>query len=214
MNQRQISIRHMIDATLGYLELNALVWESVPKIGAAKNELQQISFDINEAAAKQENAKRTFGKTKIALKTSIAKKADEINDVLEVYANLEGNDELARKMSDTKTDLYRLNYNDFFIKVDFIIKKAEEVQEDLITDYGLTVEQLDALKADIDQLLEINGQPRAYQIQSVVATKELEQLLADAMVILTEQLDKLMKLFSSKNSSFYIGYQKARMIVD
>jgi hypothetical protein len=117
-------------------------------------------------------------------------------------------------MSDSQWDLYRLPYNDFYIKVRSIIDKASELQEVLVSDFGLTTELITDVQNDLNQLLEIDGLPRAYQIKSSVATNEIEQLLSQASDLLYNQIDKLMSIFKHSDTNFYHGYQKARMIVD
>lgn len=60
----------------------------------------------------------------------------------------------------------------------------------------------------------MNGQPRAYKIASVQATKELEQLFTDATQILENKLDNVMKIFKRRDANFYNGYIAAREVVD
>ncbi|MGQ1890134.1 hypothetical protein ACT29H_06800 [Thermophagus sp. OGC60D27] len=204
----------MLEAVNNYLDENASKWQNIARLAAAKTELSQLIAAINSAAEAQAEAQVSYGKTKLALKKAIAAKADILNDVIEAYALTEGDDELARQMSDSRSDLYRLPYNDFYIKVRAIIDKATELQEVLVSDFGLSAEQITDVQNDLNQLLEINGLPRAYQIKSSVATSELEQLLSQASDLLYNQIDKLMSIFKHSDPGFYHGYQKARMIVD
>ncbi|MCW0483446.1 hypothetical protein N2K84_11945, partial [Prolixibacteraceae bacterium A06] len=89
----------------------------------------------------------------------------------------------------------------------------EENLEVLTTEYGVTAGQVDDLKADLDGFLALNGQPRAYRVASVQATKDLELLFAEAKVAL-EKLDKVMSIFKRRDVNFYNGYLAARVIVD
>lgn len=59
------------------------------------------------------------------------------------------------------------------------------------------------LKNDLDDFLAINGQPRAYKIASVQATKELKQLFTDATHILENKLNNVMKIFKRRDTNFY-----------
>ncbi|SFE00927.1 hypothetical protein [Thermophagus xiamenensis] len=214
MNTEQTNRLNMLEAVNNYLDENAAKWQNIARLAAAKTELSQLIAAIKSAAEAQAEAQVTYGKTKLALKKAIAAKADILNDVIEAYALTEGDDELARQMSDSRSDLYRLPYNDFYIKVEAIIDKASELQEVLVSDFGLTAEQITDVQNDLNQLLEINGLPRAYQIKSSVATKEIEQLLSDANDLLKNRIDKLMSIFKRSDPNFYHGFQKARMIVD
>ncbi|SFE65559.1 hypothetical protein [Thermophagus xiamenensis] len=214
MNTEQTNRLNMLESVNNYLDENAGKWQGISRLVAAKTELSQKIAAINAAAEAQANAQATYGKTKMALKKAIAAKADILNDVIEAYALTEGDDELARQMSDSQWELYRLPYNDFYIKVRSIIDKASELQEVLVSDFGLTTELITDVQNDLNQLLEIDGLPRAYQIKSSVATNEIEQLLSQASDLLYNQIDKLMSIFKHSDPNFYHGYQKARMIVD
>ncbi|WP_010528952.1 hypothetical protein [Thermophagus xiamenensis] len=214
MNTEQTNRLNMLESVNNYLDENAGKWQGISRLVAAKTELSQKIAAINAAAEAQANAQATYGKTKMALKKAIAAKADILNDVIEAYALTEGDDELARQMSDSQWELYRLPYNDFYIKVRSIIDKASELQEVLVSDFGLTTELIPDVQNDLNQLLEIDGLPRAYQIKSSVATNEIEQLLSQASDLLYNQIDKLMSIFKHSDPNFYHGYQKARMIVD
>jgi len=179
----------------------------------AKTRLCQIDEAIDAAMETQAGSKSTIGKTKVALKKAIASKADILNDLIEAYASIEGDDELARQMGDSEWQLFRLSYDELLLRVKAIIAKAEELKETLVTDYGMTEEQVTDLQNDVDRLLEISGQPRAYSVKRSVATQEIAQLLSEANEVLTIQLDKLASVFKNRDANFYNGYVKARLIV-
>lgn len=214
MEVRQLNQKNMCDAVNNYMDEHVSKWQSIARLAIAKTELSQKLIAVDVAQAAQAEAQVTIGKSKLALKKAIATKADVLNDLIEAHALIAGDDEMARQMGDSKTDLYRLSYPDFFIKVKAIIEKATELQEVLVNEYGMTDELITDIQNDLDRLLEINGQPRAYQIKSSVATKEIAQLLSEANDVLTNQMDKLISIFKRRDPNFYHGYQKARMIVD
>ena len=214
MNQRQMNSKHMLDVSLSYLNTNSAIWQSIAKIGEVKNQLDAISLAVDNAAEEQEQSQVTIGKIKLALKHTICEKADILNDVVEVFALMNGKPKLADKMSDNASDLLKMKNEDMLRRVKQIINEANENQEALTADYGLTAEQITDLQADCNHFLELNGQPREYQIKSSMATKSLEDLISDANNLLSNQLDNLMKIFKRRNPSFYNGYLKARMVVD
>lgn len=214
MNQRQMNSKHMLDVSLSYLNSNSAIWQSIAKIGEVKNQLDAISLAVDNAAEEQEQSQVTIGKIKLALKHTICEKADILNDVVEVFALMNGKPKLADKMSDNASDLLKMKNEDMLRRVKQIINAASENQEALTADYGLTAEQITDLQADCNHFLELNGQPREYQIKSSMATKSLEDLISEANNLLSNQLDNLMKIFKRRNPSFYNGYLKARMVVD
>jgi hypothetical protein len=109
------------------------------------------------------------------------------------------------KIGEVKNKLSEVN-----LGIDVVV----ENQEELIAGYGLTSEQITGLQADYDHFLELDGQPREYQIKSGVATLTLEELFTEVNNLLTNQLDNLMKIFKRRDPTFYNGYLKARMVVD
>lgn len=214
MNQRQMNSKHMLDATLVFLDENFTLWQSILKIDEVKNQLGTISLAIDNAADEQEQSQVTIGKIKLKLKRIISEKADILNDVVEVFALMNDNQILADKMADSVSDLLKMKNEDMLRRVKQIIKGASENQEMLIIDYGLNPEQITDLQTDCDRFLELNGQPREYQIKSSMATKSLEDLISEANRLLSNQLDSLMKIFKRRDANFYHGYLKARMVVD
>ncbi len=206
--------KHMIDATLSFLDEKSPLWSSIAKIGEVKNKLAEVSAGIDVAAKDQFDADVNAGKVKAALKRTICEKADIMNDLVEVYANATGDLALAELMSDSASDLYKMKNDDMLLKVRQIIASATEHELELTTSYGFTNEQLVDLQSDVDQFLEMNGLPREYQIKSGVATLTLEQLFTAATALMDNELDNLMKIFKRRDPSFYLGYQKARMVVD
>lgn len=213
MNVYQINKKNMLNAINNYMDEHEDKWNSIARLATTKSTLAQILEDLELAQTAQAEAKATFGKSKLALKKAIALKADVVNDLLEAFALTEEDYELARKMRDSTSSLYRLPYSAFFIRVKTIIEKATELKDVLTNDFGMQAEQLTNLQQDFNRLLEINGKPRAYQIRLSIATNKISQLLSEANDI-TRQMDKLISIFKDKDPNFYHGYKKARMIVD
>jgi hypothetical protein len=214
MDQSQINRKQMIEATISYLNQKATTWQGIAKIGEVKNKLGNISLAINDAAELQSDSKVTMGKAKIALKRTISEKADIVNDIVEVYAVMNGEEKLAEEMADSASDLFKMKNDNMLRRVKLIIEKATGLQEPLAADYGLNAEQVSDLKADYDRFLVLNGQPREYQIKSSMATQNLADLFTEANDLLANQLDNLMKIFKRRDANFYHGYLKARMVVD
>ena len=214
MKQVQMNRKHMLEATLSYLDEKSPLWQSVAKIGEVKNKLAEVSLAIDAAAGEQLKAQVNAGKMKTELKRTLSQKGDILNDIVEVFALMTGNETLAQAMGQSASDLYKMKNDDMLRQIKLIIEKATEYQAELIAGYGLTAEQLTDLQADYDRFLELSGLPREYQIKSGVATLTLEELFTEANNLLTNQLDNLMKIFKRRNPAFYAGYEKARMVVD
>lgn len=214
MDGKQRSQKEMIDASLHFMDTNAQVWNAIPKIGQFKNELSATNQAIDSVVAMQMNAQVSIGKNKSILKKNIATKADILNDIIECYASIEDLPELESRMSVSYSGLFKTKEAEFGIKVKEIITEAENHAGVLKGEYGMTDQQVVDLKQDIDAYNELRGTPRMYSVASVQATKQLDQLLQEAMSILTDKLDKVMKVFKRRDPHFYNGYLASRVIVD
>lgn len=214
MNRSQVNRKEMYDAVLSYFDNSPEKWSGIPKVGEFKNTLSELVNQINEAQLAQQEAQVFLSKNKTQLKSMIAQKGDILNDCLEAFALVTDNDELAHRMSATYSDLNRARNVDFIPAIQVIISEAEANKLVLEAEYGVTAEQVEDLKSNLDDFLAINGKPRAYRIASVQATKDLEQLFVDAEALLDNKLDKVMSIFKRRDQNFYNGYQAARMVVD
>lgn len=204
----------MVEATLSFLNANTANWQRVAKMNEVVTKLGGVNLAIDAAAARQLQAQVNAGEIKNELKYTICQKADILNDVVEVYAQMTGDEMLAMAMAGSANDLLKLKNDDMLRRVKQIIDAAVEKQEALVTDYGLSADQITELQADYDRFLELNGLPREYTIQSAVATLTLEELFTEVNDLLTNQLDNLMKIFKRSDPTFYNGYLQARIVVN
>lgn len=203
----------MYDTVLSFLDSNSAIWSSILKVGEFKNQFTDVVVQIDTAQYAQKQAQVFLGKNKTQIKSVVAQKADILNDSLEAFAVVTGKSKLEQKMAATFTDLFTLRNADFIPAVKTIVEAAETHLE-VLAEYGVSTEQVEDLKTDFDGFLEINGQPRAFRVASVQATKDLELLFAEANEILENKLDKVMSIFKRRDPGFFNGYQAARVIVD
>jgi len=212
MNQQQINRLEMYRATNDYLDAQNALWSAIPIIGTYKNQLSALIAGIEEAASSQAGAQVFIGKSVAALKKLMAEKLDLLDDILEAYAADVGNAELEQQASNSKTDYLSLPNEDFEIKSKQMIALLEQHME-AMADYGMTSAQVDDIKQDMDQFLASRGKPRAYQVASRAATKDMEALFKEGTAI-TEKLDKVLSRFKRANASFHNGYTAARKVVN
>jgi hypothetical protein len=214
MNKNQIIHKEMHNTVNTFLDGNTEKWAPILKVTEFKNKFSAVIGQIEQAQEAQLAAKVYIGKDKKELKKAIADQADVLNDSLEVIAIMDGNEKLASKMNETFSELNEMRNEDFIPKIKEIIKEAEKYSEVLEADYGITAMEIEGLKSDMNHFLELNGKPRAYQVASIQATKDLEQLFEEAEKILATKLDKVIKIFKHRDPNFYNGYLAARVIVD
>nr|WP_319999668.1 hypothetical protein [uncultured Draconibacterium sp.] len=214
MDKRKINKKEMYDVVISYLNGKLSAWSSIPKVGEFLNQFTAVVAQIDTAQYAQQQAQVFLGKNKTQIKSMVAEKADILNDIVEAYALVTGNEKLRLQMSAGYSDLNRMRNADFIPAIKAIIQAVEDNIEVLTAEYGATREQVEGLKADFDGFLGINGQPRAYKVASVEATKNLEMLFDEADAILNDRLDKVINIFKRRDPGFYNGYLAARVIVD
>ena len=212
MTKKQIARKEMQETVSSFLDSYTAVWSSIPKIGAFKNELDALNTAIEGAHKAQLDAQVYLGKTKSQLKQIISQKGDIVNDLIAAYAGVEGDAALESRMQDSYTALNQLRNEEFIPRIREIIQEGTDRKEALV-DYGLNDEQLTDLMEDLDNYLAMSGQPRLYRVSSSQATLDLETLFTQANELLENRLDKVMKVFKTRNTNFYNGYLAARSII-
>ncbi|MEQ8626201.1 hypothetical protein [Ekhidna sp.] len=212
MNQRQINKVEMMETTNNYLDANTAIWSAIPIITSYKNRLSQVIDELKTAAQDQDAAQVFIGSNLQTLKITIAEKMDILDDILEAYADDNGNTELLAQAENSKTDYIRLTNEAFETKVKNVISLLESNVAEM-ADYGLTQDQIDDAKLSFSTYQDKRGMPRSYKVASRQATQSIEELIDEGDKAL-EKLDRVMKRFKRSNSTFFNGYQAARTIVD
>ena len=202
----------MLVASNKYLDKKTSVYNTIPVIVRYKNDLTYIIDSIRAAAQDQDAAQVFISESKDQLKRLVAEKMDILDDTVEAYAEDVGDTELASIVSNSMSNYYRLPDERFETKVKNVIA-AIETHFKAMADYGMTQEMLDDVKLQFDLFSEARGKPRAYKVESRIATQDLETLFKEATTVI-EKLDKVIKRFKRSNAPFYNGYLAARTLVD
>jgi hypothetical protein len=211
MTRDQIDRSEMFQATNKFLDANAAIWSPIPVINTYKTAFMQFLTGIETAALKQDASQVFIGVSVRELKQLIAQKMDILDDTLEAYAADTENAELLSKAANSATDYFRLSHEAFEIKTKNVIDLIDSNLE-AMADYGMSVAQVDEVKASFSLFQDKRGVPRSFQIESKIATSELSALFTEASKTL-ERLDNVMKRYKRSNPSFYQGYTAARTII-
>ncbi len=214
MNKNQINRKERNDAVVIFMDDNVLKWTSISKVGEFKNDFELNNTQIEAAHEAQQGAQVKLGKNKKQLKKIIADKGDIVNDAVEAFAGVTDKPELENKMAGTASQLNHLKNEVFVVSIKEIVTEVTNHKDVLIAEYGVTDDQIVDLQTDLNAFLKLLGKPRAYQIASIQATKDLESLFKESDLILKTKLDKVMKIFKRRDTNFYNGYLAAREIVD
>lgn len=212
MKQSDINRLQMYVSLDGYLDQHTAVWSPIPVVSAYKLLLTTAIQGIKVAAKDQEAAQVFLGKSLADMKRTVGTKLDILDDTLVAYAEDTDNAELVSRAKNSASDYYRLSHEDFEIKAQNMIGLLSQHVGDM-SDYGLTMDQIEDAKMGIDGFLEKRGKPRAYRIASRVATQSIEEHFTEANKAVG-RLDNVLKRFKRSNPAFYNGYLAARTVVD
>jgi hypothetical protein len=149
MNKNQINHKEMFNTVNTFMDSNAEKWSPISKVSEFKNQFATINTQIGQSQEDQLSAKVYIGENKKDLKKAIAQNADILNDSVEAFALVTGDEKLVNKMGESFTDLYRMRDTDFYPKIKEIIKEVESHGQILEAEYGVTEEQLVDLKVSI-----------------------------------------------------------------
>lgn len=213
MTRNQKNRAEMFATTRSYLEANVTTWNVIPVIGIIKNELDSTIQKISHYQGAQEAAQTFLGKDKIALKRTVSAKAKILNDALVTFALIENDPVLEQKAKKSYTNLLKLSNQDFQTVINETIELLQE-KVDSLSDYGISTEHIEDLKASFNDYVKISVEPRLYRVASSQATKALEELFLQANSILVDKLDRMIRQFQHVDSNFYNGYLAARVVVD
>ena len=141
------------------------------------------------------------------------------------YGRAKGDSQLCAFSDVTRDDFIKLADADIDDKALGIHDKAKAILDaqtatppaagtPKVADFGLTVDELTALKNRIAAYAEIVQSPRAATIKVSTATEAIAARFATADDLLAMTLDKLAPRFKKSAPDFFSGYEGARVIVD
>lgn len=132
---------------------------------------------------------------------------------MQAFAAVNGDPELAEKVSLSKSDIVRCRETDLEAMVVPVITEARNHMEAL-TDYLVTEDMIVEVETSLDNFKALIGQPRTIRNKAFVAKTVLSDLFDQMDDLLKNQLDKLMIRYSITDNDFYEEYTRARVIVD
>lgn len=178
------------------------------------NRLGEILNEIQIASTLQSSTNNRYHTTKDELKEETCEVADIINDIIEVKAHVEGAQQLALEMSDSKSDLLALPDNMLTDKLSRIGGYVTENLTDLETNYCLEASLVERFTTLKQQWENIVSEMQDRKVTSSDSTKKIDLLVEEAMDLIRDRLDGMMKLFKHKDPAFYRQYVSARVLVD
>ena len=212
MNKGEENKLMMLKAVLSLLKLYRTVWQGSVPFAAAVTELEAVIAEID---AIWQNADRNLSgliANKIAIQKALITKGFEIAS--QVYAMAAGKDDkiLLGKVDFSKSELENLRDGALPKKIKSVLDIGRE-QIEALANYT-TSDDLDELES-LNESYIINLPVHRVSVSGRKGDNAmLRELMKKAVLLLTEQLDRMMAKYEKPKSEFYVAYFNARKIVN
>ncbi len=213
MNKAQTSQFRMFCATQNTLNNYSSLWTPIPALQAAKTEFDELIRHIettNEASlADSEGVTRKKRELLLVLGQQVV----VLSGALRAYAANTKNVAQAISFKIVKDNLMKARETEVEKLVAPILKFAQ-ANLLVLTDYGITADQVAEAEATLKGFKALIGKPRVIRNKAYAAMTLLDKLLDETGELLKSKLDSLIVRFRFTNTEFYSAYQRARTIVD
>lgn len=211
MNISQTNRSNMIESVLSYLLLHA---ESIAESTGMTTSIQKLN-ELIEAIWVKDNEKNGATNGKTAKKrdsgSALEKQVLKIASGLYLWGKRNNNFEVKQLTDFTKSDYIRLRDAQKINKAKAVYKAAK----------GMDLAFAKLKPADVDKLNQLAeehkmdiGDVSNGAKKRIAAGQTLDQMLEEAMKLLSEEFDRFMKIYEQEKPEMCAGYKAARVIWD
>jgi hypothetical protein len=212
MRQTQTNKVAMFSTVADHLESHRPVWNGMAPFATAVQTFTNRLTAI-DAAAQQQEAPSAAADAKDAARDDLEEVLFLSCEALGVLAHTSNDHELAALTEVSSTTLEKLPGDELINRARLVLERANARKTELAT-LMVTQANLDELTAALEKFSALRNQPRTAVVERTTHTQTLESLIREANEMLTNQLDRMVSLFSRTNPEFVAGYEAARRIVD
>lgn len=213
MNAQQNKHMRMFTNTQQALENNSDKWNGIPIMVANKNELDELLQRIIRVNKETKPISKAVTNDKKMERLALTEKTLGIAGILQAYASINSNNQLAEIADITKSSLLTCRETEVETTINPIVDEARRLLP-LLVDYTLTEEMVLEVETSLDDYKVLIGQPRTIRNKAFTAITALEDLFNKTNEILKNRIDKLMIRFKMTDPEFYETYTRARVIID
>jgi len=214
MNNRQenkLSMYFAVDATL---QNHDAAVQSVPILATSVAEFRNLVTLIQQLGRKQGEDLTGIAEDKQRLSSLMAERAIVVASKVSAFAALSNNADLAARVDTAPSDFTRGRDSEIDDIAERILESAETHREALLTDYGLTEDQINALSEAIDAYRDILAKPRTARVARKAITEQLAAEFTRIDDLLSGRIDPLIFSLKPTHPEAVAEYQNARIIVD
>jgi hypothetical protein len=213
MNAYQTAVHKSNVLIVAEAEANAAAVALIPIFGRKIIRLKELNLAVESCNAQQEKDLKgvTIGKEEIT--DSLIHSAVNIAGALHSYAEEEDDTSLQIKINYTEAILEDMGSEELIAATSIILEAAESIENGALADFGISTEEIAALRTLLNNYKEIHLSPRKEYIDRSVYTHDISKYLAESMSIRANYLNPLARQFRTKAPDFHAKYIAARNII-
>jgi ribosome-associated translation inhibitor RaiA len=202
----------MFEAVLEVLNVNRGIWQGTALFALIVSKLGNSIKAIGET--RKITGTDSKGKTldKNLIETELIDGVGSLNASLYMLAKNTGNNVLMEMVNYTDGELQNAREGELIEIAETVTKIAGE-HLDRAVEYDYNEAEVTAVIEKTTRFKAAKPTPRASIAERKAANTRLAQLIADAMDLLVDELDRMMTKYKNSNPDFYNAYYNARMIV-
>lgn len=213
MNSNQNKHLRMYLNTQTTLDNFSIKWHTLPIMVTKKNRYDELIQRIIGQNEKTNPASKGTTENKDHVRQGLMMKVISLSGLMQAFAAVNEDPELAEKVSLTKSDLVRCRETELAAMIVPLITEARNHIDEL-ADYLVTEDMIVEIETSIDNFTALLGKPRSIRNKAFAAQTVLTDLFQETDELLKMQMDKLMLRYRATDNDFYEEYTRARVIVD
>ncbi len=213
MQKGNFNFLQMVKRNIEFLNQNIEFWQSNAALLVIIKAITSIYSKIENYHDQQQIKIIGYAKRKDTQKNVFVSSTDMLIGIIHAYATAVNDEQLLGEIKYSRSDIWRLRD----MELESLAKKIISISTSHLTEleeFDLSQEIIDTYSSDIKLYNEIRSEPAKAIKKRKTATALLKPLMAELKSIITNRLDKAMKIYKSTNLEFYMEYTKQREIMD
>lgn len=202
----------MIKAVVSVLNENQAIWVNTPKVGTSVNQLVEGLSILQEKTALHNSITLGVTRDRKEKYAALAKTMISVQDTLWIYGNSTNNFSLVDRNKIVPSTTFNLSLKSRLVRIKMLMKDVETYGT-FLADYGVTQEMLGLLNDQIAAYHSIQINPRLVIIDRKMIGFEIEHKVNELYKLLKNDLDRMIRIFSTSHPSFVVAYFTARVVV-
>lgn len=212
MTKREEDKLSMYLAVLSVCERHRAAWQDRPAFVAARDEFAAAVGQMQSAASIQGAGVTGVRRDKEARRAEMAQRAVPVGNAVEAYAGTIGDAALAARVT-VYPSTFTAARDTEAAQIAGRIRQEAQARLGALGAYGITADTLAGLEEATDAYAALIAAPRQAHNDRKAATRTLRESLSRANRLLSERMDKLIRLVGAESPGFETDYRHARRVI-